>query len=48
MALDETGLCEVCDDRIEEPRQAVGLKTCWRCSAADQHSPPWEIEGEKP
>ena len=37
-------VCEICDARIEEPRIAVGLKTCWRCAPADRNSPPWEIE----
>lgn len=44
MALDEHDLCEVCDDRIEEPRLAVGLKTCAHCAHGDPASPPWEIE----
>ncbi len=43
MALDEFNLCEICDDQVEEPRVAVGLKTCWRCSPRDPASPPWEI-----
>lgn len=38
------GICEVCDDAIEEPRVAVGLKTCWACAPADPNSPPWVIE----
>jgi len=35
--------CQRCDDAIEEPRLAVGLDSCWRCSAADPVSPPWDI-----
>jgi len=43
MPLDEFNLCEVCDDRIEEPRIAVGMKTCAVCAHADPNSPPWDI-----
>ena len=45
MALDEFNLCEICDGEVEEPRLAVGLKTCALCAHRDPESPPWEIEG---
>lgn len=34
MALAEHGLCEVCDDLIEEPRVALGFMTCRHCAPA--------------
>lgn len=42
--VDDQDLCEICDDRIEDPRRAVGLTSCWPCAAADPRSPPWDIE----
>jgi len=35
--------CERCEAPIEEPRLAVGLRSCWPCGARDPHSPPWDI-----
>ena len=42
-AREDADLCQICDDRIEEPRRAVGLTSCWPCAAADPASPPWDI-----
>lgn len=35
--------CRFCAGLIEEPRVAVGLSSCWPCSAVDPASPPWDI-----
>lgn len=40
-------LCQTCDDRIEEPRIALGFTTCWSCAPVDHHAPPWIIEKEE-
>jgi len=50
MSLHEPHLCEVCDDRIEDPRVALGFTTCAACASrsnahADPDSPPWNVAG---